>query len=101
MTTIHGYKIYNGNRLKKFIKTSLPNLNDVYLFQDTISEFALYKSLKKKINIEDYHEDFIWYARRGIPDKFRIGISFNPDRYIPEHIEEIVPSIHDNGKDEK
>lgn len=101
IATIHGYRIYKGNRLRKFIKTSLQDLDDVYMYQDTVTEFAMYKSLKKKIDIEDYHGKFLTYARRGPSDLFGRGIKFDPDKYNPENVVKIETSLQDSGDDER
>ncbi len=81
VTTIHGYKIYKGNKIKTFVQIPFQNLDNAYMIQDTITEFALYKSLTGKLNLQDFYKDFIIYARRGGADLFGEGISYIPARF--------------------
>ncbi len=91
-TTIHGYKIHNGNRLRKFIKIAWKDLDKVYMFQDTLSEFAVYKGMQNKINFPKYYFWYQTYARRGAADLFWTGIGFDPYATYESKEEESTPT---------
>ena len=64
VTSIDGHKIYRGNQLKTFFNIS-GNLGKTYIFQDSVTELLIYKSLMNKIKFEDLVSDQKYLAKKG------------------------------------
>lgn len=62
-TTLHGYRIYKGNKLKTFFRID-GELGKTYVFHDTLMEILLYRSLRGKIRIQDLLSDSAELSRR-------------------------------------
>lgn len=63
-TSINGFKVYKGNKLKTFFKID-ENLGKTYIFHDTIMEILLYKAMMGKIKYEDILSDHHMLAKKG------------------------------------
>lgn len=64
-TTLHGYRIYKGNKLKTFFHID-GELGKTYVFHDTLMEILLYRSMMGKIRIQDLLSDSAELGRRQL-----------------------------------
>lgn len=67
-TTLHGRRIHSGKGLQKFFVLDGNNLGNVYVFQDTLVEIALYRALAGKIRKEEVLMDAFLYGKKGYLD---------------------------------
>lgn len=56
-TTVRGRRVFSGKSLKNFFSLSTNKLGNTYVFQDTLTEIALYKAISGKVEMDRVRED--------------------------------------------
>lgn len=67
VTTYMGYRVYKGERLKDFFYVKGEKLDNIYIFQDTILELALYKGLSNKVPMDYIISDTAILSKKDAP----------------------------------
>lgn len=65
ITTLYGERIFKGKKLKDFF-VARNDIDNVYVFQDTITEILIYRIKENKIDGNDFLDNYIGFNEFGI-----------------------------------
>lgn len=67
-TTLYGERIFKGKKLKDFFVTTRNDLDNFFVFQDTITEIIIYRIRENKINGNEFLNSYlgVFYKSAGV-----------------------------------